>query len=129
MNDSGEINHLQTEGGQTRIDVRIVGETVWFSGIRIAELFQRDKSTISRHIQNVFDEGELKPESVVALFATTAADGKTYQVEHYALDVDTEATRALTEQRYETYRRSIDWQPSPLDPHFDEAGKKAEGGK
>lgn len=48
---------------------------------KMAELFQRDKSTISRHIKNVFSEGELQRESVVANFATTAADGKTYQVD------------------------------------------------
>ena len=87
MNDPGEILLFQTEDGQTRIDVRLVNETVWLSAGQIADLFQRDKSTISRHIQNVFDEGELKPGAVVALFATTAADGKTYQVEHYSLDV------------------------------------------
>jgi len=87
MNDPGEIILFQTEDGQTRIDVRLVNETVWLSAGQIADLFQRDKSTISRHIQNVFDEGELKLGSVVALFATTAADGKTYQVEHYSLDV------------------------------------------
>lgn len=85
--DPGEILLFQTEDGQTRIDVRLVGETVWLSAGQIADLFQRDKSTISRHIQNVFEDGELKPDSVVALFATTAADGKTYQVEHYSLDV------------------------------------------
>ncbi len=87
MRDPGEIILFQTEDGQTRIDVRLVGESVWLSAGQIADLFQRDKSTISRHIQNVFEEGELKPEPVVALFATTAADGKTYQVEHYSLDV------------------------------------------
>lgn len=87
MSDPGEILLFQTEDGQTRIDVRLVNETVWLSAGQIADLFQRDKSTISRHIQNVFEEGELKAESVVALFATTAADGKTYQVEHYSLDV------------------------------------------
>lgn len=53
----------------------------------MAELFQRDKSTISRHIKNIFSEGELLRESVVANFATTAADGKTYQVDQYNLDV------------------------------------------
>ena len=53
----------------------------------MAELFQRDKSTISRHIKNIFAEGELERDSVVAKFATTAADGKTYQVEFYNLDV------------------------------------------
>jgi hypothetical protein len=87
MSDPGEIILFQTEDGQTKVDVRLVNETVWLSAGQIADLFQRDKSTISRHIQNVFDEGELKAASVVALFATTAADGKTYQVEHYSLDV------------------------------------------
>ena len=53
----------------------------------MAELFQRDKSTISRHIKNVFAEGKLTREAVVANFATTAADGKIYQVDHYNLDV------------------------------------------
>ena len=53
----------------------------------MAGLFQRDKSTISRHIKNIFEEGELQRNSVVAKFATTASDGKTYQVDHYNLDV------------------------------------------
>ena len=53
----------------------------------MAELFQRDKSVISRHINNVFDEGELVRKRVVANYATTAADGKTYQVEFFNLDV------------------------------------------
>ena len=53
----------------------------------MADLFQRDKSTISRHIRNVFSDGELGNDSVVAKFATTASDGKTYQVDHYNLDV------------------------------------------
>lgn len=53
----------------------------------MAALFQRDKSTISRHIKNVFEEGELGRQSVVAKYATTASDGKVYQVDHYNLDV------------------------------------------
>jgi hypothetical protein len=54
---------------------------------QLAELFQRDKSVVSRHIKNVFEEGELSPDSVVAKYATTAADGKTYQVDYYNLDM------------------------------------------
>lgn len=77
----------QTEDGQTRIEVRMTDETVWLSQAQMVELFGRDKSVISRHIRNVFEEGELQPDSVVAKLATTAADGKTYQVEHYNLDV------------------------------------------
>lgn len=77
----------ETEDGQSRIDVRMAGETVWLSLTQMSELFGRDKSVISRHIKNVFDEGELPGGSVVANFATTAADGKTYGVDYYNLDV------------------------------------------
>jgi hypothetical protein len=77
----------QTEDGLTKIDVNMQNETVWLSLDQIADLFQRDKSTISRHIKNIFDEGELDRNSVVANFATTAADGKMYQVDYYNLDV------------------------------------------
>jgi hypothetical protein len=84
---SGEFILFQSEDGSTRIEVRFAGETVWLSINQMAELFQRDKSVISRHISNVFEEEELRRESVVAVFATTAADQKTYQVEYYNLDV------------------------------------------
>jgi hypothetical protein len=76
-----------TEDGRTRLQVRLEGETVWLSLNQMADLFQRDKSVISRHIKNVFEEGELVRDSVVAESATTAADGKIYQVEFYNLDV------------------------------------------
>ena len=90
MNDPGELLLFQTEDGQTRIDVRLVGETVWLSAGQIVDLFQRDKSTISRHIQNVYDEGELKQEATVAFFATVQTEGDrevTRDIEHYSLDV------------------------------------------
>ena len=66
-----ELMMYQTEDGQTKIDVRMENETVWLSLDQMAELFQRDKSTISRHIRNIFAEGELDREAVVAKFATT----------------------------------------------------------
>ena len=69
-----------------------------------AELFQRDKSTISRHIKNIFSEGELFPDSVVANFATTAADGKTYQVEYYNLDVIISVGYRVKSQRGTQFR-------------------------
>ncbi|HEY3351716.1 MAG TPA: virulence RhuM family protein [Polyangia bacterium] len=84
---SGEFLLYQTEDRPTRVEVRFAGETVWLSRGQMAELFQRDKSVISRHVKNVFAEGELRRESVVAESATTAADGKTYQVESFNLDV------------------------------------------
>lgn len=83
----GEIIIYQTEDGLTKIDVSMYGDTVWLSLDQMAELFQRDKSTISRHIKNIFTEGELNRNSVVANFAITAMDGKTYHVDHYNLDV------------------------------------------
>lgn len=83
----GEFLFYETEDGLTRLDVRLSGETVWLSLNQMADLFNRDKSVVSRHIQNVFEEGELEREAVVADFATTAADGKTYQVTYFNLDV------------------------------------------
>ncbi len=82
-----EIILYQTEDGKTKVEVRMEGETVWLSLNQLAELFQRDKSVISRHIKNIFAEGELPSDSVVANFATTAADGKTYLVDYYNLDM------------------------------------------
>ena len=70
-NDNGDIIIYQTEDGLTKINVNIQGETVWLSLDLMAELFQRDKSTISRHIKNIFEEGELDKEVVVAKYATT----------------------------------------------------------
>ena len=93
MTDSGgiiphaEFLLYQAEDGRARVEVRFVGETAWLSLGQIAALFQRHKSVISRHIKNVFAEGELRREAVVARFATTGPDGKTYQVEYFSLDV------------------------------------------
>jgi len=82
-----ELLIYRTDDGRTRVEVRFDGETAWLSLGQMAELFQRDKSVVSRHAKNVFDEGELNRASVVAEIATTAADGKTYQVEYFNLDV------------------------------------------
>lgn len=87
MNDRGEIVIYQTQDGLAKLDVILEGETVWITQDQMTELFQRDKSTISRHIKNIFEDGELEEKSVVAFFATTASDGKTYQVAYYNLDV------------------------------------------
>lgn len=87
MADNGNIIIYQTEDGLTKLDVQLHDETVWLSLDMMAQLFQRDKSTISRHIKNIFAEGELQTSAVVANFATTASDGKTYQVDYYNLDV------------------------------------------
>lgn len=76
MENNSELIIYTTEDGLTKVDVTFDNDTVWLSLDQMAVLFQRDKSTISRHIKNVFEEGELDRNSVVANFATTAADGK-----------------------------------------------------
>ena len=77
---------FQTDNGKITIETRMEDETVWLSINQMAELFGVDKSGISRHLKNIFETGELSRDSVVANFATTAADSKVYQVEHYNLD-------------------------------------------
>ena len=74
------------ETGDRAVQVRLEGDTVWLSLQQLSELFERDKSVISRHLKNIFYTNELERESVVAKNATTAADGKTYQVEYFNLD-------------------------------------------
>ncbi|MBO4943389.1 MAG: virulence RhuM family protein [Muribaculaceae bacterium] len=85
--DNGQIILFQTQGGETKIEVRLSNETVWLTADQMAELFQRNKSTISRHIKNVLESGELQRKSVVAENATTASDGKNYVVAYYNLDM------------------------------------------
>ncbi len=85
-----EIILYQTEDGRTRIEVQFKGETAWLSLNQMAELFQRDKSVISRHIKNAFDEGELRPAATVAKFATVQTEGSrtvSRDIEFYNLDV------------------------------------------
>ena len=65
-----EIILYQTEDGTTKVEVRMEGETIWLTSNQLAELFQRDKSVVSRHIKNVFEEGELRMEGTVAKNAT-----------------------------------------------------------
>ena len=76
-----------TEDGLTKIDATFDGDTIWLSIDQMAELFQRDRSVIGKHVRNIFKEGELQKESVWAKFAYTAADGKVYDVDYYNLDV------------------------------------------
>lgn len=79
----------QSEDGKTQLDVKLEGETVWLNRSQLAELFGRDVKTIGKHINNALREELEGLHSVVAKFATTAADGKTYQVEYYNLEVIT----------------------------------------
>ena len=85
--DKGQFLLYQTPDGDSQIEVKLQNDTVWLSLDQMAELFQRNKSTISRHVKNVLEDGELEEKSVVAFFATTAYDSKTYSVAYYNLDM------------------------------------------
>lgn len=87
MTDNEHLIIFKTDDEKISVDVRFIEDTVWLTLDQMATLFERDKSTVSRHIKNVFEEGELVRNSVVANFATTASDGKTYNVDYYNLDV------------------------------------------
>jgi len=83
---TGNLVIYQTEDGRARIECRLVDATVWLSQALMGELFDRSKKTISEHLQNLFEEGELHQDSVVRNFRTTAADGKSYDVAYYNLE-------------------------------------------
>ena len=103
--DKNEIILYETADHAVKLNVNTDGDTVWLSLEQLTDLFDRDKSTISRHIRNVFKEGELDRDSVVANFATTAADGKTYQVDYYNLDVIISVGYRVKSQRGVEFRK------------------------
>jgi len=97
----------QTEDGRTRLQVRLESETVWLSLNQMADLFQRDKSVISRHIKNVFEERELSLEGTVAKFATVQTEGEkqvTREIEFYNLDVIISVGYRVKSQRGTQFR-------------------------
>ena len=105
MNTENSMVIFKTDDNQIAVDVRFYDESVWLTLDQMATLFERDKSTISRHIKNVFSEGELERNSVVANFATTAADGKDYQVDYYNLDVIISVGYRVKSQRGVQFRQ------------------------
>jgi hypothetical protein len=84
--DGKEAVVYQAKSGSIELRSDVPRETVWATLDQVAGIFGRDKSVISRHLKRIFDEGELERRAVVAKNATTAADGKTYQVDYYNLD-------------------------------------------
>ena len=105
MNTENSMVIFKTDDNQIAVDVRFYDESVWLTLDQMAALFERDKSTISRHIKNIFLEGELERNSVVANFATTAADGKDYQVDYYNLDVIISVGYRVKSQRGVQFRQ------------------------
>jgi len=75
------------EGPGGTVEVRLAGESVWLNQYQLAALFGRERSVVARHIRNIFKDNELDESSVCAKFAQTGSDGKTYQVDHYNLDL------------------------------------------
>src|SRR3990172_1129733 len=83
----GEVALFEAPDGQIRLDVHLAHDTVWLTQTQMADLFGRERSVITKHINNIFKEGELDRDSVCANFAHTADDGKTYSVQHFNLNV------------------------------------------
>lgn len=98
-----------------KVEVRLEGETVWLTLSQLAELFGRDKSVISRHLRNIFRDFELERDSVVAKNATTAADGKIYQVEHFNLDAIISVGYRVNSHRATRFRQ---WATTVLRHHL-----------
>lgn len=100
-----EITFFETSDSAVQMQVIVDNDTVWLSLDQMTQLFDRNKSTISRHIKNVFAEAELQREAVVAKYATTATDGKTYQIEYYNLDVIISVGYRVKSQRGTEFRQ------------------------
>lgn len=86
MKDESQIILYQTEDGETKVQVKMEGETVWLSQKQMAELFDVTIPTINEHMKNIFSSHELEEDSVIRNFRITAADGKVYDTKHYSLD-------------------------------------------
>ncbi len=93
------------DDGSVKLETTVDNETLWLNQKQLCDLFERDKSVISRHIRNIFKEGELQQESVVAKNATTAADGKIYQVDYYSLDMIISLGYRVNSKRATQFRR------------------------
>ncbi len=84
---TGEILLYQNQDGSIKIDVRLEEETVWLTQAQLCVLFQKSKATVSEHLKNIFEEGELDEKVVVRNFRTTANDRNNYDTNYYNLDV------------------------------------------
>jgi prophage maintenance system killer protein len=99
-----QIVIYQTDDGKIELEIALAEETVWLSQMQICDLFDKNKRTISEHIRNIFKEGELQENSVVRKSRTTAADGKSYEVNQYNLDVIISVGYRVKSQRGTQFR-------------------------
>ena len=115
MTGNHQIQLFQAADGKVELEVSLDQDTAWLSLDQMGDLFARDKSVISRHISNIFKEGELVRGSVVAKNATTAADGKIYQVSYFNLDVIISVGYRVKSQRGVQFRQ---WATGVLKQHL-----------
>ena len=99
-----QIEIFQSEDGQAQVKVHFEKDTAWLSQAQMVDLFEKNKRTVSEHIRNIFKEGELQEEAVVRKFRTTADDGKSYNVNHYNLDVVISVGYRVKSQRGTQFR-------------------------
>lgn len=104
MENNSQIIIYQTEKGETKLEVRLENETVWLTQMQLAELFQKNRVTITEHIGNIFKEGELQEDSVCRKFRLTAPDGKSYDTAFYNLDVIISVGYRVKSQRGTQFR-------------------------
>ena len=100
----GKFLLYQTEDGQTRIECRFVGESIWLSQTNMAELYQTTRQNVSLHLKNLYEEGELVENRVVKEYLTTGPDGKNYRVNHYNLDAILSVAYRVRSQRGTQFR-------------------------
>src|SRR5258708_190295 len=132
---TGQLVLYRTEDGRTHIDVRLIQESVWLTLNQIADLFQRDKSVISKHIKNIFESGELDAGRTVAKFATVQTEGGrsvTREIEFYRLEVILAVGYRVKSARGTQFRQ---WATNQLEQYMvkgfamdDERLKQAGGG-
>lgn len=110
-----QIQIFQSGDGSVQLDVSLDKETVWLSQAQMCELFERERSVITKHINNIFKDGELERDSVCAKFAHTASDGKTYSIQSFNLDVVISVGYRVKSQRGVQFRQ---WATNVLKQHL-----------
>jgi len=110
-----QVQIFTSSDGQAHLEVALDQETVWLNQAQMCDLFGRERSVITKHIRNVFQERELERDSVCAKFAHTAEDGKTYQVDHFNLDVIISVGYRVKSQRGVQFRK---WATGVIKAHL-----------
>ncbi len=115
MTEVNQIKIFQSVDGEVQLEVSLDQDTVWLSQAQMTELFGRERSVITKHVNNVFKEGELVRDSVCAKFAHTAGDGKTYNIQYFNLDDVISVGYRVKSQRGVQFRQ---WATNVLKQHL-----------